>query len=206
MNYLSELQSYRDREIEVYKNLNLNDVNLIMNVLEKARKSGKHIFICGNGGSASTASHFVGDFNKEVNLGLLKNEKCSHNKTKKTEASYAIPLYNLECLSDNISSLMAISNDESYAEIFRFPLSVKMKEGDVVIGISGSGNSINVVNALQYAKDNKGIAIAFVGFDGGRIKELSDYCIHVEIDDMQISEDLHMIISHMIMSVLKNHK
>ena len=100
MNYLSELIDYQNREIEVYRRLNLEDVNTVMNVLEEARLSGKNIYICGNGGSAATASHFCCDFNKGV----------SENQEEK---------YNFECLSDNIPTMMAVANDIGYANIVR---------------------------------------------------------------------------------------
>lgn len=185
MDYIKELQAYRDREIEVYQRLNLEDVNKVMNVLEEARLSGKHIFVCGNGGSAATASHYAGDFNKGVS---------EHQERK----------YNFECLSDNIPTLMAVANDISYDEVFRFPLRNKMKGGDILIGISGSGNSRNVVNAFEYAKKVGGTIIAIVGYDGGKMKEIADYSIHVNIDDMQISEDFHMVLDHMMMYVLSH--
>lgn len=201
-NYTKELQRYRDREIEVYQRLSIEDVNTVMNVLEEARLSGKHIFICGNGGSAATASHYAGDFNKGVNMGLLNIEAHSTNDILNAEKMKGIPLYNFECLSDNVPTMMAVSNDESYDEAFRFPLSVKMKEGDIVIGISGSGNSKNVVNAFDYARKNGGKTIAIVGYDGGKMKNMADYSIHVDINDMQITEDLHMVLDHMMMWVL----
>ena len=94
---------------------------------------------------------------------------------------------------------MAVSNDESYEEVFRFPLSVKMKKGDILIGVSGSGNSKNVLNAFHHAKELGGTTVAIVGYDGGKMKEMADYSIHVEINDMQISEDVHMILDHMMM-------
>lgn len=202
MNFLNALQTYRDREIEAYNNLDLESVNTVMNVLEEARLSGKHIFICGNGGSAATASHYAGDFNKGVNMGLI--ELDGHGKVVNADKN-GISLYNFECLSDNVPTMMAVSNDESYNECFRFPLSIKMKEGDIVIGISGSGNSANVVNAFEYAKKNGGTVIAIVGYSGGRMKDMADYSIHVNIDDMQIAEDLHMILDHMMMYTL-THK
>lgn len=183
MNYLNELQDYRNREIEVYQKLDLESVNMVMNVLEEARLLGKHIFICGNGGSAATASHYAGDFNKGVS---------EHQDVK----------YNFECLSDNIPTMMAVANDISYDEVFRFPLRSKMKPGDVLIGISGSGNSINVVHAFEYAKEIGGTVIAIVGYSGGKMKEIADYSIHVVSNDMQISEDLHLILDHMMMYVL----
>ena len=185
MDYLKELQDYRNREIEVYQRLNLEDVNTVMNVLEEARLSGKHIFICGNGGSAATASHYCSDFNKGV----------SENQKEK---------YNFECLNDNLPMLMAVANDISYDEVFRFSLRNKMKAGDILIGLSGSGNSRNVVNTFEYVKEIGGIAIAIVGYNGGKMKVMADYSIHVDIDDMQISEDIHMVLDHMMMYVL-NH-
>ncbi len=187
MNYLRELTNYRNKEIEVFNNLNLEDVNIVMNILEDARQADKKIFICGNGGSASTASHYVGDFNKGV----------SENLEKK---------YNFECLNDNIPTMLAVANDISYEEVFRFPLRNKMKAGDILIGISASGNSKNVVNAFEYAKTIGGIVIAIVGCDGGKIKDMADYNIHVKINDIQIIEDLHMILDHMMMSVFCHQK
>lgn len=207
MDFLKDLQSYRDREIEVLKALKLEEVDLVMNVLEKARLEGKRIFICGNGGSAATASHYAGDFNKGVNLGLLGLDCHNTDGIPNGEkiGNMNIPLYNFECLSDNVPTMMAEANDESYAEVFRFPLSIKMREGDVVIGISGSGNSKNVLNAMSFAKEHGGITIAIVGYSGGKMKEMADYSIHAEINDMQISEDIHMILDHMMMWVLSHN-
>lgn len=202
--FIKELEGYRDREIEAYRRLKLEDVNRVMNVLEEARESGRHIFICGNGGSAATASHYAGDFNKGVNMGLLNLDGHSSDGIPNAEKMKGRAFYNFECLSDNIPAMMAVSNDESYAEAFRFPLSVKMKEGDIVIGISGSGNSANVVNALDYAKKNGGTTIAIVGYNGGRMKEMADFSIHVDVNDMQIAEDLHMVLDHMMMWVLSH--
>lgn len=185
MNYISKLKEYCEREIAVINNLNMNSINQVMNILETARLEEKNIFICGNGGSAATASHYCCDFNKGV----------SENQKKK---------YNFECLNDNIPTLMAISNDIGYEEIFRFPLKNKMKSGDILIGISGSGNSKNVVNAMEYAKSIGGTTIAIVGYSGGKMKKIADYNIHVNINNMQISEDIHMMLDHMMMYVLSH--
>lgn len=185
MDYINELNAYREREIAVLNSLDLNSVNQVMNVLEDARLHGKRIFICGNGGSAATASHYCCDFNKGV----------SENQNDK---------YNFECLNDNIPTLMAVANDIGYEEVFRFPLKNKMKSGDILIGISGSGNSKNVVNAMEYAKSIGGTTIAIVGYSGGKMKEMADYNIHVNINDMQISKDIHMMLDHMMMYVLSH--
>lgn len=204
MDYLNKLTEYRDLEVQVLQSLDLNAVDQVMNVLEGARKARRHIFICGNGGSAATASHYAGDFNKGVNMGLLHMD--GHGAADMPVAHKvgegAEPLYNFECLSDNVPTMMAVANDESYAEVFRYPLSVKMEEEDIVIGISGSGNSVNVVNALKYAQTHGATTIAIVGYDGGKMKEIADYHIHVDVNDMQIAEDIHMILDHMMMWVL----
>ena len=183
MDYKQKLQAYLDQEISAIKSLDLDSINNVMNILENARQEGKRIFICGNGGSAATASHYCCDFNKGI----------SENQEKK---------YNFECLNDNIPTMMAIANDISYDEVFRYPLKCKMRSGDVFIGISGSGNSKNVVNALEYAKSIGGTTIAIVGYNGGKMKEIADYNIHVDINNMQISEDVHMIMDHLMMYVL----
>lgn len=181
--YKAKLQDYINEEMNVVKSLNLDDINAVMNVLEDARLSDKRIFICGNGGSAATASHYCCDFNKGV----------SENQKQK---------YNFECLSDNVPTMMAVANDISYDEVFRFPLKNKMKPGDIFIGISGSGNSKNVVNAMEYAKEIGGTTIAIVGYSGGKLKEMADYHIHVNINNMQIAEDVHMMMDHLMMYVL----
>lgn len=183
MDYKEKLKAYLDEEINTIKALDLDSINTVMNVLEQARLDGRRIFICGNGGSAATASHFCCDFNKGV----------SENQDKK---------YNFECLSDNVPTMMAVANDISYDEVFSFPLKNKMHPGDILIGVSGSGNSKNVVNAMEYAKSINGITIAIVGYSGGKMKAMADYSIHAEINNMQISEDIHMILDHLMMYVL----
>ena len=203
--FISKITEYRDMEMDVLNNLDLDSINTVMNVLEEARKNRAHIFICGNGGSAATASHYAGDFNKGVNMGLagidghaLSPDSPSAEMMSKSDVDF----YNFECLSDNQPTMLAVANDESYAEVFRYPLSVKMQEGDIVIGISGSGNSANVVNALDYASSHGGTTIAIVGYDGGKMKKMADHCIHVNINDMQVAEDVHMFLDHLMMWVL----
>ena len=183
MDYRQKLRAYLNREIQALESLDIEAVNEVMNVLERARLSGKQIFICGNGGSAATASHFCCDFNKGV----------SEKRTRK---------YHFVCLSDNIPTMTAIANDIGYGEVFRFPLRGRIERGDVLIGVSGSGNSENVVNAMEYAKEQNAETIAVVGYSGGRLKRIADYSIHVNINDMQIAEDIHMILDHMMMYVL----
>jgi len=183
MDYKDDIKSYILEEKHVLDSLNIDDINTVMNVFEETRKSRNRIFICGNGGSAATASHFVCYFNKGVN-------------------EFVEPKYNFECLSDNVPTMMAVSNDIDYAEVFRLPLSCKLQQGDLVVGISGSGNSRNVVNAFEYAQKHGGKTVAIVGYDGGKMFKMSDYHIHVNVNNMQVVEDLHMIMDHLMMYTL----
>lgn len=183
MNYTKDLKEYLELEIKVIESLDLEEINTVINVLEEARINGKRIFICGNGGSAATASHFTGDFNKGLNEVLEVK-------------------YNFECLSDNVAGMMAIANDYSYDEVFIHPLKNKMHKDDVFIGISGSGNSVNVVKAMEYANSIGGKTVAIVGYEGGKLKDMADCSIHVKINDMQIAEDIHMIMDHLMMHTL----
>lgn len=180
------IKSYFDREIEVIKKLNLDDINAAVQAIWAAYEREATIYIFGNGGSAATASHFVCDFNKGI----------SEKKEKK---------FNFVCLNDNYAMLMAVANDISYDEVFRFPLINKLKPTDLVIGISGSGNSKNVIRAVEYAKEIGAPVVGITGYHGGKLKELADYHMDVMVDDMQISEDLHMVFDHMMYYVM-NHE
>lgn len=180
------IKSYFDREIEVIKKLNLDDINAAVQAIWAAYEREATIYIFGNGGSAATASHYASDFNKGI----------SEKKEKK---------FNFVCLNDNYAMLMAVANDISYDEVFRFPLINKLKPTDLVIGISGSGNSKNVIRAVEYAKEIGTPVIGITGYHGGKLKELADYHMDVMVDDMQISEDLHMVFDHMMYFVM-NHE
>lgn len=149
--------------------------------IAKLLKGDKTIFICGNGGSAATTSHFAEDLAYWTKKGIR-----------------AISL------TDNTAYITAISNDEGYENVFTRQLENLWSEGDIVIGISASGDSPNVIKALEYANDNQGISIGFLGFDGGVAKHLCQHCIHIESDDYGLVEDMHLILVHRIARVLKN--
>lgn len=151
----------------------------LSDLLNNARIEGKCIYIFGNGGSAATASHITGDFLKGISYQLDKR-------------------FRIICLNDNVPAMMAISNDLDYSYVFVEQLKAFVKKGDLAIGISGSGNSLNVVKALEYAKTIDAKTIAVSGFKGGKIKEISDYSIHVPVSDMEVVEDIHMMIFHAI--------
>ena len=181
--YKTQIQKYIEEEIRIMRELDIDEINKAMNCLEETRIKGTTVYICGNGGSGSTASHFAGDFNKGVSM-------------------YYDQKYNFVCLNDNVPTMMAVANDVSYDDIFRFPLEGRMKTGDVLIAISGSGNSKNVVKAVEYAKEQGNLIIGVTGYAGGKVRELCDISLHVPLDNMQVAEDLHLMFDHLMMYIL----
>jgi len=144
---------------------------------------GKKIITCGNGGSASTASHYITDWNKMVNIATGKK-------------------FRGVSLCDNVGLITAYGNDISYEEVFVGQLKAIMDEGDLLVAISGSGNSPNVVKAVDYANSIGGDTLAVVGYEGGRVKELSKTTVWVESFDMQLCEDVHLMFGHLVMKTL----
>jgi D-sedoheptulose 7-phosphate isomerase len=179
----SEFTDYFSRLTETLNKLDVQVIEQFVEALLRARENENTIFIFGNGGSAATASHVTGDFLKGISYGLNKR-------------------FRVMCLSDNISGLTAISNDLGYEEIFLEQLRAFMKKDDLVIGISGSGNSANVIKAMEHARANGAETVAMCGFKGGKIRELADLVIHVPINDMEITEDIHVILFHAVKQVL----
>ena len=104
-------------------------------------------------------------------------------------------------MNDNVATVMAVANDIGFEEVFRFQLVGHMRPGDVALAISGSGNSKNVLNAVEYAKKQGAKVIGLTGFGGGKLKELSDVSMHVPVNSMQITEDIHMVFDHLMMSI-----
>ena len=176
------IRKYLDDEIETLNRLDVDAVNAVMQQLEATRERGGTIYIFGNGGSSATASHYQNDFNKGVS---------EHTEKK----------FNFLCLNDNIATLMAVANDIGFEEVFRFQLTGHLKPGDLVVAISGSGNSKNVLNAVEYAKAQGNAVIGVTGFDGGKLAALADYHLHAPVMSMQITEDVHMIFDHLMMSI-----
>ncbi len=183
MNYKKEIGQYLNDEIEVVKSLDINVIDQIMNEIKASQERGGHIYICGNGGSAATASHYCCDFNKGV----------SGDSEKDT---------NFICLSDNTPTITAIANDISYDEVFSYQLRNRIKPDDLLFVISGSGNSKNIVRAMEAAKEKGNKIIGLCGYSGGKVKEMSDICLHVNVNNMQIVEDVHMMLDHCMMFIL----
>lgn len=159
--------------------LDRKELDKAIHAFLRVYQAGGTIYIFGNGGSGASASHATGDFLKGASYGLDKR-------------------FRVICLNDNIPALMAIANDISWDDIFVEQLKNFLSPADLVIGISGSGNSKNVVKAMEYAKERSVQTLAFCGFRGGRIKEIADIAIHSTAMDMEIAEDVHMIVFNII--------
>jgi len=187
-------QGYLDELKKTVDSVNLSDVQKIANVLLRAYKSNHRVFILGNGGSASTASHMACDLGK----GTLKNV---YNPREKR--------FQVISLTDNVATMTAFANDLSYDDMFAQQLHNLVSKGDVVIGISGSGNTPNIIKALMYAKSQGAVTVGFLGFgSGGKAKDLVDYDITIKSSSYGVVEDLHLVLDHILttcLSYMKEH-
>ncbi len=183
MNNSENLHTYFNKVIETIGKLDKQSVQSLLDALLSCYENGNTVFIFGNGGSGATASHIAGDFIKGVSYGLEKRFKFI-------------------CLNDNASALSAISNDLSYDDVFVEQLKNFIQKDDLVIGLSGSGNSINVVKTFEYAKKMHAKTVALCGYSGGKIKEIADISVHIPVNDMEVTEDLHLIVFHALKHML----
>jgi D-sedoheptulose 7-phosphate isomerase len=179
-NYIKVLQETMDR---LPKNL----IADVINILHDARMAGSQVFIMGNGGSASTATHFVCD--------LAKNTRHQ-----------SLPHFRVIGLTDNMAIFSAYANDEGYDQVFAQQLANLVRPNDVVIGISASGNSANVLNGIAEAKKHQTTTIAFTGFSGGHLGPMVDINIHVDSNIIEHVEDIHLMLEHMIVKTLKDRE
>ena len=182
MDYRNQIKEYINLEIETLKNLNIDAINDAMNLIYDTYEKEGTIYVFGNGRSSATASHYQNDFNKGI-------------------SEYIEKKFKFLCLNDNVPTVMAIANDIGFEEIFRFQLKNKLKKDDIILAISGSGNSKNVLNAVEYAKSCGNKIIGMTGYSGGKLIELSDVSLNAPVMSMQVTEDIHMIYDHLIMSI-----
>ena len=182
MDYRALINEYLTHEINTIKALDVGAINDALNLIMEAFEGQNTIYVFGNGGSSATASHFQNDFNKGVS---------EHTEKK----------FNFLCLNDNIATLMAIANDIGFEDVFKFQLEGHLKKGDLIVAISGSGSSPNIIRAVEYAKSLGHKVIGLTGFEGGKLRVLSDVSLHAPINSMQVTEDIHMIFDHLLMSV-----
>ncbi len=152
-------------------------------LVARAHADGRQIITLGNGGSALTALHFVTDWNKSI---YLATKRALRGRS----------------LVDNVGLTFAYANDISFADVFSEQLKNIMEKGDLVIAISGSGNSENVVRAVQYANDHGGVTLGLCGYGGGKLKAMAQHVVWAKVDDMQLSEDIHSIFGHIVMQSL----
>lgn len=176
MNFTDQYKSELLRTID---SVDLGKVDQAIDWFKEARTAGRAIFVCGNGGSASTASHFVCD--------MVKG--CSYNKPTR---------FRMQALTDSLPTLTAYSNDVSYDSVFVEQLKNFAQTGDIVMGISGSGNSPNVLRAMEYASSIGCKTLALTGRDGGKLGPMANLNIQVPVPHMGRIEDAHMIVCHMI--------
>ncbi len=184
-NYEKEIKKYYEGLAATMAKLDYEEISKAMNALVDCYENGGTVYVFGNGGSSATASHMVCDFNKGVSM----------KKSKK---------FNFVCLSDNTPILTALANDVSYDDVFAYQIEKILNKNDLVLAISGSGNSKNIIKACNVAKEAGVKIIGMTGYDGGKLFEMADYHLHAPINDMMKAEDIHMSFDHMMATILLN--
>ena len=183
-----EIIKYKDNLNRIINNIDFYQIDNLSKKIKNIWKKKKKIFICGNGGSAANAIHIANDMIYGIGMGK-------------------IPGINVEALVANSSVITCLANDAGYENIFSKQIEAKGKKDDLLICLSGSGNSQNIINAINYAKKLKIETFGIFGYSGGKAIKLVNNFIHINLNDMQISEDMQLIIMHMcirnIMSDLK---
>jgi D-sedoheptulose 7-phosphate isomerase len=181
----SPSEFYFSKLSQLIKEVNLEEFDNGIELVKNAWNRGSQVITLGNGGSSMTALHFITDWNKSI---YLKTGKPFYGRT----------------LLDNIGLLMAYGNDISFDDIFLEQLKNIMKQDDLIIAISGSGNSENVIRAVDFANKNGGQTLGLCGYSGGKLKSLAQHKIWIKKNDMQLCEDLHAIFGHIVMQKLCN--
>jgi D-sedoheptulose 7-phosphate isomerase len=181
--YRNRIDDYFSRIIRTLNGIDRNALGEVVDACLEVYRNGKTIFVFGNGGSGATASHIYCDLAKGVSHPLEKRLRVI-------------------CLNDNIPAMMAYANDISWEDIFVEPMKNLIQQGDLAIGISGSGNSPNVVKALTHAKNIGATTVAWCGYDGGKIHRMADISVHADINDMEVAEDVHLILNHALKNCL----
>jgi D-sedoheptulose 7-phosphate isomerase len=181
----TQILSYLDELKVLLSQLPVTSIEEVISALLYARFNRKQVIIMGNGGSAATASHFACDLGK----GTLMP---------------GLPRFRVIALTDNVPLFSALANDFGYDHVFSEQLRSLVQAGDLVIGISGSGNSPNVLNAIEAAHELGAVTVGLVGFDGGRLKGMVDLCIHVPSHCMEQVEDVHLVLEHLLSTSLRH--
>lgn len=179
-------RAYLDYLSEILDRMNDAEIGALIKTVLSARERGATIFFIGNGGSAATSSHFAND----VAIGSRTWDRP----------------FRAIALTDNVAILTAIGNDYGYDKIFVLQLQTLMRPGDVVVAISASGNSPNVVEAIEWANANGATTVGLTGFDGGKLRTLANLSVHVPTAKGEYGpvEDIHMVLDHLIGAYLMN--
>jgi D-sedoheptulose 7-phosphate isomerase len=179
---------YADIIDVVLRGLDPDQFQAMIHILAEAYRADRQIFVAGNGGSAGTANHFVCDFGKNAVQGEGKRR------------------FRVLSVCDNVEKITALGNDIAFDEIFSFQLENLMRPGDVLIVISASGNSPNMVRACELAKRLGAPIIALAGFEGGAVKTFADACLVAPLTSYEQIEDVHLAILHMVVCYFKEHQ
>jgi D-sedoheptulose 7-phosphate isomerase len=182
---MTDVNTYIEEVSAVLRALPSEPIAQVVEVLARARREGRQVFVMGNGGSAATASHFCCDLSK----GTIAPDK---------------PRFKVIGLADNMALFSALANDWGYERVFDAQLEALAQPGDVAIGFSGSGNSLNVLRAMELARDMGLTTIGFSGFAGGKLAGLVDVCVVVPCDCMEQIEDVHLVLEHAICTALRS--
>jgi D-sedoheptulose 7-phosphate isomerase len=177
------VHNYLDAHQKLAEKLDAEAFRTGIEMIKATFDRGKKIITCGNGGSASTASHYITDWNKMTNLATGKK-------------------FRGVSLCDNVGLITAYGNDLSYADVFSGQVDAIMDEDDLLIAVSGSGNSPNIIKAIEAARRARGQVLGVVGYDGGKMMPMCDHSVWVPSFDMQLCEDVHLMFGHMVMKTL----
>ena len=179
--------AYLSRLVGAINELDKRQVDNALQVISDAWERGSQIITCGNGGSAMTAQHFITDWAKMIPMSTGKS-------------------FLGRSLLDNMGILTAYANDVSYEDIFKCQLENILRPNDLLIAISGSGNSENIIRAVDYANNNGAITLGLCGYSGGKLKDKAQHKIWVNVHDMQICEDIHAMFGHIVMKTFCGDK
>lgn len=182
---------YLERLQGSFSQSNLEAIESLAKALRLAWIKGKNVYICGNGGSAANAIHIANDFHYGIG-------SCGSGPK--------LPGIRVEALPSNTGIITCLANDTGYENIYSHQLEVKGREGDLLIALSGSGNSSNILRVLEKARLMNIKSFAILAYTGGKCKSLVDTAIHFEVDDMQVAEDTQLIVGHLCMQWLNSHK
>ena len=180
-----DFRTYRDKFKEILDSIDPQEVGELLDLLARAREEGRWVFIVGNGGSAANASHACED--------LIKGTLSDFENQKRLK---------IMSLTDNTPAILAWANDEGYDRVFVEQLKTFASPGDLLIAISGSGNSPNVLAAVEWAEEKGLTTVGFTGFDGGKLKRLARHTVHVPIRDMGAAEAAHDVVFHYLVAAL----